>query len=36
MQTNGERELPANDNLPRRVLELLDLSVAVYGIEPEE
>jgi len=36
MQTNGERELPANDNLPRRVLELLDLSVAVYGIESEE
>ena len=36
MQTNGERELPANDNLPTRVLELLDLSVAAYGIEPEE
>lgn len=35
MQTDGKRELPDNDNLPRRVLELLDISVAAYGIEPE-
>lgn len=35
MQTDGERELPVNDNLPRRVLDLLGLSVAAYGIEPE-
>lgn len=33
MQTDGKRELPDNDNLPKRVLELLDLSVATYGIE---
>ena len=36
MRTDGERELPANDNLPRRVLELLDLDVTAYGIESEE
>ncbi len=35
MQTDGKRELPDNDNLSKRVLELLDLSVAAYGIEPE-
>ncbi|MFC4247556.1 IS1634 family transposase, partial [Natribaculum luteum] len=33
MQTDGKRELPDNDNLPKRVLELLDLSIAAYGIE---
>ena len=36
MRTDGKRELPDNDNLPRRVLELLDLDVTAYGIESEE
>ena len=35
MRTDGKRELPDNDNIPRRVLELLDLDVSVYGIDPE-
>ena len=30
---DGNREIPANVDVPERVLELLDLSVEVYGVE---
>ena len=30
---DGDREIPANVDVPERVLELLDLSVEVYGVE---
>jgi hypothetical protein len=30
---DGRREIPANVEVPERVLELLDLSVEVYGVE---
>jgi hypothetical protein len=30
---DGKREIPANVEVPERVLELLDLSVEVYGVE---
>ena len=30
---DGNRESPANVDVPERVLELLDLSVEVYGVE---
>ncbi|MFB9809390.1 hypothetical protein ACFFQF_31845 [Haladaptatus pallidirubidus] len=32
---NGSPELPANENVPNRVLELLDLDVTIYGVDPE-
>jgi len=32
---DGRRNIPANVDVPERVLELLDLSVEVYGIEDE-
>jgi transposase len=32
---DGQREIPANVDVPDRVLELLDLSVEVYGVEHE-
>ena len=31
----GQREIPANVDVPDRVLKLLDLSVEVYGVEHE-
>lgn len=33
LDVDGIREIPANVDVPERVLELLDLSVGVYGIE---
>jgi len=30
---DGRRTIPANVDVPERVLELLDLSVEVYGVE---
>jgi hypothetical protein len=32
---DGRRTIPANVDVPERVLELLDLSVEVYGVEDE-
>jgi transposase len=32
---DGQRTIPANVDVPERVLELLDLSVEVYGVEDE-
>jgi transposase len=31
----GKRELPDNESVPRRVLELLGLDTTIYGVEPE-
>jgi transposase len=31
----GKRMLPDNENVPRRVLELLGLDTTIYGVEPE-
>ena len=32
-RVDGKRVLPENVEVPRRVLELLDLSVEVYGVD---
>jgi hypothetical protein len=32
-RVDGEREIPDNVDGPERVLDLLDLSVAAYGVE---
>jgi hypothetical protein len=32
---DGQRTIPANVDVPERVLELLNLSVEVYGVEDE-
>lgn len=35
-RVDGKREIPDNVDVPKRVLELLDLDVTAYGIESEE
>jgi len=33
MSVDGTRQIPANVDVPERVLDLLDLDVGVYGVE---